>query len=233
MEYRTAKWIFILGTASSLILFLALTFDTHRQVHALTNADKLDAQVIAGKKVFEKHNCNVCHTILGFGSYYAPDLTRVYWRQGEDGLRKVLQNPEKVFASSFRKMPQQNLTETEINDLIAFFKWVSEIETHDWPPQDKNRRPGSSETRRLIAGQGFSEGAALFKAKGCMGCHQINGVGGTSGPALDHVGSRRTADNIASFIVNPTAENPDSAMPAQQLTQEEALAIGKFLEGLK
>ncbi|MGQ9834912.1 MAG: c-type cytochrome [Thermoanaerobaculaceae bacterium] len=37
---------------------------------------------MAGKRAFEKYNCNDCHTILGFGGYYAPDLTRAYQRLG-------------------------------------------------------------------------------------------------------------------------------------------------------
>jgi nitric oxide reductase subunit C len=49
------------------VLFLVLTVDTHSQFAALTNADQLDEQVIAGKRAFQHYNCNDCHTILGFG----------------------------------------------------------------------------------------------------------------------------------------------------------------------
>jgi nitric oxide reductase subunit C len=82
MRAKTAKWIFYLGTLISLVIFLGLTIDTHRQVQTLTNADKLSEQVVAGKRVWQKYNCNDCHTILGFGGYYAPDMTKVYWRRG-------------------------------------------------------------------------------------------------------------------------------------------------------
>ena len=83
MSWKTAKLIFYIGTLVSLVLFLGLTVDTHRQVETLSHADKLSPQVVAGKKVWHKYNCNDCHTILGFGSYYAPDMTKVYWRIGE------------------------------------------------------------------------------------------------------------------------------------------------------
>jgi nitric oxide reductase subunit C len=63
MSYKNARLIFILGTLSSALLFLILTFNTHRQVKALTHADQLSPQVVEGKKVFQKHNCNDCHTI--------------------------------------------------------------------------------------------------------------------------------------------------------------------------
>ena len=90
MSTKTAKWIFWLGTMSSLILSLALTVDTHGQFAALTHADKLDDQVVAGKRAFERHNCNDCRTLLGFGGYYAPDLTRAHTRLGEDTVRHLL-----------------------------------------------------------------------------------------------------------------------------------------------
>src|SRR5512147_2859565 len=99
MSKKAAFWIFIFGTASSAILFLVLTWDTHRQVEALSHVDKLSAQVIEGKRIFEKYNCNDCHTILGFGGYYAPDLTRVVQRVGEEGIRFRVNSPEKAFAA--------------------------------------------------------------------------------------------------------------------------------------
>jgi len=34
-----------------------------------------------------------------------------------------------------RQMPQFNLSEKELDDLINFFKWTSEIDTQNWPPK--------------------------------------------------------------------------------------------------
>src|SRR5512145_853428 len=105
MTKRIAFWIFLMGTVSSALLFLGLTVDTHRQVAALSHADQLSEQVVAGKRTFEKYNCNDCHTILGFGGYYAPDLTKVVSRLGEEGFRFRVKDPAKAFAASWRKMP--------------------------------------------------------------------------------------------------------------------------------
>src|SRR5512137_262924 len=135
MSEKGAKLIFWIGTLVSLVLFLALTVDTTRQFAALTHADKLDEQVVSGKRVFEKRNCNDCHTILGFGGYYAPDLTRVYVRMGEDAIRHRLARPEQALAASYRKMPQQHLAPAEMDRLVDFLRWVSGIENNDWPPQ--------------------------------------------------------------------------------------------------
>jgi nitric oxide reductase subunit C len=114
MTKKAAFWIFLAGTLSSGVLFLWLTWDTHQQVDALSHVDKLSEQVVAGKRAFEKYNCNDCHTILGFGAYYAPDLTKVVRRIGEDGIRFRVKSPEKAFDASWRKMPNQKVSDAEI-----------------------------------------------------------------------------------------------------------------------
>jgi len=234
MTKKTAFWIFLLGTLSSTVLFLGLTWDTHRQVATLANVDKLSDQAVAGKRAFEKYNCNDCHTILGFGGYYAPDLTRVVRRVGEDGIRFRVASPEKAFEKSFRKMPHQGLSAGEIDDLVAFFRWVEEVNNNDWPPQDSRKRLTRGE-QRMVASVGVSPGAAVFQTKGCMNCHALSGTGGTSGPALDKVGARMPEDGIRAYVLDPKTVNPSSNMPAQKdnLTERELDEVARFLANLK
>jgi nitric oxide reductase subunit C len=227
MTDKTAKLIFWGGTLSSLILFLILTVDTHRQVGALTHADKLSAQVLDGKRAFQKYNCNDCHTILGFGGYYSPDLTRVYSRRGPDYIRNVLQHPEVAFANSFRKMPQQHISETEIGNLVAFFEWVNNIETNDWPPQDSKKYRAAN---RLSSAAGVSRGAALFQENRCFDCHKLEGVGGDTGPALDQAGQRHDEETIKRIISQPQSVNPQATMPSHEdMSASDVSAIAEFL----
>lgn len=233
MTKKTAFWIFVAGTLSSGVLFLWLTWDTHQQVDALSHVDKLSDQVVAGKKAFEKYNCNDCHTILGFGAYYAPDLTKVVRRVGEDGIRFRVKNPEKAFDASWRKMPNQKVSDAEIESLIAFFTWVGNIENGDWPPQDSKQRLSRGE-ERMVAGAGVSPGAAVFKARGCMNCHALHGAGGTFGPALDAIGRKLSLEQIEHYILDPKAVNPKALMPAQKdLSDKELEAVAGFLANLK
>lgn len=224
---RTAKGVFYAGTLSSLALFLFLTLDTQRQTAALTHADRLDEKVVQGKKVFEKYNCNDCHTMLGFGGYYAPDLTRVYARIGEGGIRASVQKPDQLFANSFRKMPVQNVKPEEVEDLVAFFRWVNDIENHGWPPQDEKYK--KSAAKGLVASAALSPGAALVQTKGCLSCHAIGGAGSDAGPALDHVGSKMDAESLARYIADPAKANPKALMPPQDLTPEELGPMTEFL----
>jgi nitric oxide reductase subunit C len=215
MSTRTAKLIFWIGTLSSLVLFLALTFDTTRQFAALTHADKLDEQVVSGKRAFERRNCNDCHTILGFGGYYAPDLTRAYPRIGEDAIRRRLEAPEIVFA-----------------DITAYLRWVSNIENHDWPPQDSPNRWKRS-TERMLAAAALSPGAALVQQEGCLGCHTLGGRGESRGPRLEWIGSRRDSAWIADYLADPQKLAPGSEMPDfGNLSQGQRQMIGEFLTAL-
>ncbi len=229
MSAKAAKLIFWVGTLSSAILFLILTWDTHRQVATLSQADKLSDDVVAGKHVFQNYNCNDCHTILGFGGYYAPDLTKVYRRRGEAYIRQVVSQPEVVFANSIRHMPQQHVKPEEIDHLVSFFAWVNNIDNHDWPPQDSKSRQ-MSETSRLMGGADVSKGAALFKANGCFDCHSLNKVGGDNGPALDSVGNKLSVEQISKHIADPQAVKASNQMPAfKDMSAGDLKEISEFL----
>lgn len=233
MTNKSAFWIFLIGTLSSAVLFLGLTWDTHKQVEALSHADKLSENVIAGKMAFEKYNCNDCHTILGFGAYYAPDLTKVVQRIGEDGSKYRIKNPEKAFENSWRKMPKQNISDAEAENLILFFKWVGEINNGDWPPQDSKQRLTRGE-ERMVAAVIVSPGAAVFKSQGCMNCHSLHGEGGDVGPAFDHIGRKLTLEKMEHYIKDPKSINPNAMMPPQkELSEKELEEVSKFLVNLK
>jgi nitric oxide reductase subunit C len=233
MSEKMAKGIFWSGTLISLILFLALTFDTNNQFTALTHADQLNDQVVSGKRAFENYNCNDCHTILGFGGYYAPDLTRVYTRLGEDTIRRVLKSPEVVFADSYRKMPQQNLKEQEIEDLVAYFKWVANIENSDWPPHHSEERWKRS-TKRILAAARLSPGAALVRQEECLTCHALGDQGKRLGPRFEWIAEKRDAVWIAKYIKDPQAYAKDVNMQAyDHLSDEQCMMIAEFILSLK
>ncbi len=40
--------------------------------------------------LWEKNNCMGCHTVMGEGAYYAPELTNVISRRGEAYVKSVL-----------------------------------------------------------------------------------------------------------------------------------------------
>jgi nitric oxide reductase subunit C len=232
MKDGTAKAIFWVGTVASLGLFLVLTLDTHGKIAALSHADQLNARVVAGKRAFERYNCNDCHTILGFGGYYAPDLTRAWLRLGNEAVRRRLEHPDAVFAESFRKMPQQNLQPAEVDALLGFLAWVGNIENGHWPPQDDARRWRRS-TERLLAGASMSPGAALVMQENCLECHQVGDRGESIGPRFEWIGARRDASWISTYLTDPQAQSPGSSMPEYaHLDASQKQAIAEFVASL-
>ncbi|MEX0807175.1 MAG: cytochrome c oxidase subunit II [Dongiaceae bacterium] len=89
------------------------------------------------------------------------------------------------------------------------------------------------------------EGADLFVASGCGGCHSIRGTAaiGTIGPDLTHVGGRLTiaaatlpadAASFARWIRDNQYIKPNNLMPPfGTLSDDELAALGAYLEHLK
>ena len=138
-----ARNIFSGGSLAFLLIFVSLTAQSHMYVvNTSTAKAPLTDAVARGKHVWEKHACIDCHTLLGEGAYFAPEVGNVFLRYGGDkdpaGAREAIKTwiksqPTKI--EGRRQMPQFNLTETELDDIAAFFEWVSKIDTQNWPPK--------------------------------------------------------------------------------------------------
>ena len=130
-------------------------------------------------------------------------------------------------------MPDLKVSDAETADMVAFFRWVNEVNNNDWPPQDSKKRLSRGE-QVMVAKVGVSPGAAVFQSKGCMNCHSLHGTGGTFGPALDTVGRRMTMEQIEHYVRDPKSVNPKSQMPPQkELSARELEEVAKFLSSLK
>jgi nitric oxide reductase subunit C len=68
-----------------------------------------------------------CHTVLGEGAYYAPELTKVIDRRGAGYVTAVLMTPVS-WEPNGRKMVAYGFSKEEANDLIAFFEWIGKID---------------------------------------------------------------------------------------------------------
>jgi nitric oxide reductase subunit C len=108
----------------------------------MLSPEEAKAMVSHGKMTLQARNCTGCHTILGNGAYYAPDLTKSWldpaWA-GESAremlMVKFLMDPT-TNARGFggnRRMPNLNLTEEEAKAVVAFLKWTSAIDTTGFP----------------------------------------------------------------------------------------------------
>lgn len=98
--------------------------------------------VTLGKLTVQSKNCMNCHTLLGNGAYYAPDLTKAWLDPGwgaetvrEQLMLAFLQDPmtnARTYGTN-RRMPQLGITEEEARGIVAFLKWMSAIDTNGFP----------------------------------------------------------------------------------------------------
>jgi len=131
-----ARNIYYGGSAFFILLFLALTFDTMGAIKTTDNRAAITEQVAEGKRVWEENNCIGCHSLLGEGAYFAPELGNVYTRFGNstDAIVGFIKGRPVEGIPGRRSMPQFNLTDEELEAVAAFLKYASEINTQNWPP---------------------------------------------------------------------------------------------------
>lgn len=128
-----ARNIFYGGSMFFFLLFIALTVDTTYALPKRDNSQNLTPSVERGKKVWEVNNCIGCHTLLGEGAYFAPELGNVYVRRGPEFIKAWIK-AQPTGAPGRRQMPNFHLTDEELDDLVNFLKYTSEINTNKWPP---------------------------------------------------------------------------------------------------
>jgi len=135
-----ARNIYLGGGVFFFLLLVGLTFDTMSQLPQRDNRDQITESVALGKKLWEDNNCIGCHTLMGEGAYYAPELANVFDRRG-NGDEQTFKQFMKVWMSiqpldkpGRRKMPQFHLTDQEVEALADFLIWTSRIDDNGWPP---------------------------------------------------------------------------------------------------
>lgn len=137
-----ARNIFYGGSAFFLIAFVVLTAHSHLYIRDTSTDEKgLTDSVARGKHVWEKNACIDCHTIFGEGAYFAPELGNVWIRYGgkedKDAARAALiawMQSQPSGVPGRRQMPQFNLSDRELNDLVDFLEWASRTNLQGWPP---------------------------------------------------------------------------------------------------
>lgn len=101
--------------------FLVYTKGTESTL-SFTNIEQ--QQINAGKQLYQQKNCQACHQIYGLGGYLGPELTTAYSdkTRGEPYLRAML-------AVGSNRMPNFHFSTKEIDELIAYLKYVDTTAT--------------------------------------------------------------------------------------------------------
>ncbi len=234
MTYKQAVTFFFAVTGIFIAVFVGLTLHSHTRFPALTHADQITDQVLDGKDVWHHNNCVNCHTLMGEGAYYAPDLTHITRQRGDAYLSTFLQDPGRFYnAEEHRRvMPDQGLDDVQIASVIAFLGWIAAIDNFDWPP-----RPilvtggvpggyGGEPTAAASSDDPVAQGQTLFRSSppSCFTCHSTSPNVVLAGPSMaglveragqvvqsaDYTGSATSAEGyIRESIVDPGAHIAD------------------------
>lgn len=144
MTKTMARNIFYGGSLFFILIFVGLTAHSHLYIqNTSTDRAALTESVAAGKHVWEKHSCVNCHSILGEGAYYAPELGNVMVRWGVQDDPEAAYDMLKGWMDAMptgiegrRQMPNFGLSDEEYRNLADFLIWTSRIKTQSWPPND-------------------------------------------------------------------------------------------------
>lgn len=122
-----------------LIIFFIFSFTSS----AISNDDKATYNTDAankGKELFQNKGCVACHTI-GKGKLTGPDLKGVTERREGEWLEKWLTSPETMILTDpiakellkefFVPMPNQGLTEEDIEAILTYFKYNDSNTTNE------------------------------------------------------------------------------------------------------
>lgn len=137
-----ARNVFYGGSAFFLLVFVALTAHSHIYMRTVSSDEKtLTPSVARGKHVWERNACINCHSLLGEGAYFAPELGNVWVRYGgredPDSARAALiawMQSQPSGVKGRRQMPNFHLNDQELDDLVNYLEWTSRIDTQGWPP---------------------------------------------------------------------------------------------------
>jgi nitric oxide reductase subunit C len=144
MTKTMARNVFYGGSLFFIAIFVIMSIQSVGYIRTQsTNEATLTDSVARGKRVWEENACINCHTLLGEGAYFAPELVNVMTRWG------VADDPEGAFDTlkgwmdaqptgieGRRQMPQFNLGDDDVRALADFFLWINTIDSQSWPPND-------------------------------------------------------------------------------------------------
>ena len=123
----------------------------------------------SGEQILRQH-CLACHSFEGSGGNSAPDLTAYNTKPWLVGFFADPNAPKYYGKTDIDIMPEYDLEEEELSDLVDFLL-----------AQSENGKEIDSELKET--------GEMLLEENGCYNCHTFDGTGGDTAPVLDNFGS--------------------------------------------
>jgi ubiquinol-cytochrome c reductase cytochrome b subunit len=169
------------------------------------SSDTWSLREIGGRAFAQRLNCQRCHSESGM----TDPLENAPSTRGPEWVAGHLADPEMI-GPGLREPPNV-VHEREAAAVVAYVRRASREPYPGYPPA--------------------MEASATVFARHCIGCHKIEGDGGTDGPDLTHEGTKHDAATLRRWIVDPELVDPEAEMPAfgDRLTEAQLNAISEYL----
>jgi len=120
--------------AAAVLAAAAATLFVSTRTPAVALAAPAPVSVTAGRATTQKYRCTDCHTILGSGATYGPDITQAWSRfvaraGGDEAVARssmmaFLQHPPNASIDR-RQMPSFQMTPMEAGAVVDYLQWTS------------------------------------------------------------------------------------------------------------
>lgn len=225
-------------------LGLAICFVSIFPLAQTALADGDTKKVAEGKKLYAKLDCAACHSISGTGGCLAPDLNGVSTRRSDKYIRLRLgKETESEFIQLIghaELIPHPRFAAAQVNDLLAYLKTLSDKKleqknphialsaTHKQPSKTEVSPAPTKSSTGASKNDTTKAGKEIFYKGGCLACHSVGGLGGSTAPALDGISKRRSRSSIES-LVNSPSEAGAGIMPRAPLSPSQRESLIDFL----
>lgn len=192
------------------LIFAALSvvsfIDSRNQV-VPTDVEYAGFDPVQGKRVFQAFNCMGCHTIVGNGAYFAPDLTKLYNKVGPAWLEAFLPSAASWPKSAAVRAQLQNpeiAAESGVTDIDAYLeKYPAAAERIERRSNHASTMPNLPLSRddigSLIA---FLKYTSLMNNEGWPPVPKVNGLNFPEAMAMPEstIAESATADGTGSAV---------------------------------
>jgi ubiquinol-cytochrome c reductase cytochrome b subunit len=151
-----------------------------------------------GEQLYHSAGCGSCHRVNGEGGTIGPDLSNEGQRgRSREWLIVQIRDP-KVHVPDSTMPAITSLNDQQMNELLDYLLSLK-----------------TGPSAAAAAFEQIDKGKTLFHSEGCIGCHMINGAGGSIGPNLSDEGTKgRSREWLKTQIINSKSHFPNSIMPS-------------------